>query len=291
MHVNFKYVVVSIGSIFLALGIGILIGSNMGSNEAMQKQNQAIVSDINKQVAEIKEKDGLLIKENKKIRDSIESYNKYIESHKSELTSNKLKGRIVGIISFNQKGLGKSLAKEVFDAGGSVGFNIQINNSLFSEASYEKINSALGINIKNEKEVVSLLNDSIRNSNNSGVLTKLASMGYVNIEGFNSQFDSLTSIIVANSQNANYDTKKDNPILDVVNFMKNEKQVVVVQSQSTPENKMDPFIEMKVATINNVDQTSGQISLINCLYNEKIIGNFGYYKDDNDGITTIAIAK
>ena len=53
MHINFKYFIVSIGSIFIALGIGILIGSSLGTNESIQKQNASIIKDIDSKVNDL----------------------------------------------------------------------------------------------------------------------------------------------------------------------------------------------------------------------------------------------
>lgn len=289
MHVNFKYFVVTIGSIFLALGVGIIIGTNMGTNEAVQRQNQAIVDDINKQVAAVKTRDSELTKLNKKYTDDIGLYNKYIEANKAVLTSNKLAGKTVGIISFTNKNIGTSIEKEIISSGGTVGFSIQIGENLFDKNSIDKLNKELSLNLKNINDVVNLVNDAIRNSNNSGILTKLTSMGYMTVNNFNSQFDGLTNIVVVNPQNTNSKSNNDNPVLSVVKFMKNDKSVVVVQTKSTPEDKINPFINMKVSTINDIDHTSGEISLINCLSNENIIGNYGFNKGVDDGVTTIAV--
>ena len=55
MHINMKYYIVSIGAIFLALGIGILVGFNLNNNEEMNKQQAAIIEQLDEEFSSIKE--------------------------------------------------------------------------------------------------------------------------------------------------------------------------------------------------------------------------------------------
>lgn len=57
MHINMKYYIVSIGAIFLALGIGILVGFNLNNNEEMNKQQAAIIEQLDEEFSSIKEND------------------------------------------------------------------------------------------------------------------------------------------------------------------------------------------------------------------------------------------
>ena len=55
MHINMKYYIVSIGAIFLALGIGILVGFNLNNNEEMNKQQAAIIEQLDEEFNSIQE--------------------------------------------------------------------------------------------------------------------------------------------------------------------------------------------------------------------------------------------
>lgn len=78
----------------------------------------------------------------------------------------------------------------------------------------------------------------------------------------------------------------EKPIVEIV---KNERPVVVVESSANSNESMEEFSKMKIATINNIDQASGQISLVNCLSNDKLTGIYG--KDKENNIVTMAVTK
>ena len=168
MHINFKYFIVSIGSIFLALGIGILVGSSLGSNETIQKQNEAIVKDIDEQFNELKTKDEQLSKENISLKENTDRYKKYIESNELLLTAGKLTGRQIGIISFSEKDSLDNLDTVISNAGGNVAFNIVINESLFEKGSAQKINEKLQTNISKNSELIDLVSSAIKESDING---------------------------------------------------------------------------------------------------------------------------
>ena len=48
MHINMKYYVVSIGAIFIALGIGMLVGFNLNYDQELSKQQATIIEDLDK---------------------------------------------------------------------------------------------------------------------------------------------------------------------------------------------------------------------------------------------------
>ena len=75
MHINMKYYIVSIGAIFIALGIGMLVGFNLNYDQEMSKQQANIISDLDKKFDNLKEKNDTLEKDLAKIT---EEYNKSI---------------------------------------------------------------------------------------------------------------------------------------------------------------------------------------------------------------------
>ena len=56
MHINMKYYVVSIGAIFIALGIGMLVGFNLNYDQELSKQQATIIEDLDKKFENLKTK-------------------------------------------------------------------------------------------------------------------------------------------------------------------------------------------------------------------------------------------
>ncbi len=289
MHINFKYFIVSIGSIFLALGIGILIGSGLGNNETMQKQNEAIVKDIDEQFNVLKTKDEELIKENKILKENADSYRKYIVSNQAILTANKLSGKNIGIISFDEKDDTDEVDSSITSAGGNIAFKITIKEAIFEKGSAEKINEKLQTNISSNAELISLITDSIKNPTGNASLNALSELGYVKVDKMVGQYESVNNIVFINAAGNKMKNKVNDLEKPIVEIVKNERPVVVVESSANSNESMEEFSKMKIATINNIDQASGQISLVNCLSNDKLTGIYG--KDKENNIVTMAVTK
>lgn len=289
MHINFKYFIVSIGSIFLALGIGILIGSGLGNNETMQKQNEAIVKDIDEQFNVLKTKDEELIKENKILKENADSYRRYIVSNQTILTANKLSGKNIGIISFDEKDDTDEVDSSITSAGGNIAFKITIKEAIFEKGSAEKINEKLQTNISSNAELISLITDSIKNPTGNASLNALSELGYVKVDKMVGQYESVNNIVFINAAGNKMKNKVNDLEKPIVEIVKNERPVVVVESSANSNESMEEFSKMKIATINNIDQASGQISLVNCLSNDKLTGIYG--KDKENNIVTMAVTK
>lgn len=289
MHINFKYFIVSIGSIFLALGIGILIGSSLGNNETMQKQNEAIVKDIDEQFNVLKTKDDELAKENKVLKDNADSYRKYIEANQAVLTANKLSGKNIGIISFDEKDNLREVDSAITSSGGNVAFKVIIKESLFEKGSAENINKKLQKNISSNAELISLVTDSIKNPTVNGNLNALSELGYIKVEKMSSQYDLINCVVFINDSGIKMKKKINDLEKPILENIKNEKHVILVQGNSNNLDSLDEFSNMKIAIINNIDQSSGQISLVNCLANDKLTGSYG--KDKENNLVTMAVTK
>ena len=289
MHINFKYFIVSIGSIFLALGIGILIGSGLGNNETMQKQNEAIVKDIDEQFNVLKTKDEELIKENKILKENADSYRRYIVSNQAILTANKLSGKNIGIMSFDEKDDTDEVDSSITSAGGNIAFKITIKEAIFEKGSAEKINEKLQTNISSNAELISLITDSIKNPTGNASLNALSELGYVKVDKMVGQYESVNNIVFINAAGNKMKNKVNDLEKPIVEIVKNERPVVVVESSANSNESMEEFSKMKIATINNIDQASGQISLVNCLSNDKLTGIYG--KDKENNIVTMAVTK
>ena len=81
MHINMKYYIVSIGAIFISLGIGILVGYNLNYDQELSKQQASVISDLDNKTI----KDANNIKIGSDIL--IKSYNSSIKAHVLEVNN------------------------------------------------------------------------------------------------------------------------------------------------------------------------------------------------------------
>ena len=61
MHINMKYYIVSIGAIFISLGIGILVGYNLNYDQALSEQQASIINDLDSKFNKLKDTTPLVL--------------------------------------------------------------------------------------------------------------------------------------------------------------------------------------------------------------------------------------
>lgn len=101
MHINMKYYIVTIGAIFIALGIGMLVGFNLNNNQQLSEQQANIINDLDDKFNILKENDKLdvdLAKVNKDYEEAINFINKNVD----KVLIGSLSGKSIGIISANE---------------------------------------------------------------------------------------------------------------------------------------------------------------------------------------------
>ena len=164
MHINMKYYIVSIGAIFISLGIGVLVGFNINDNQLLYDQQAGIITDLEEEFDKFKTL-------NKELEDNLAltnaNYEKTLEFIKlnfSEIISDKLVDKNIGIISTNEKNkYTQNIAGLVKDAGGNVSFDIVIDSSIQNEETLKTVSELIGKEIKTSDDIVkyigNLLND------------------------------------------------------------------------------------------------------------------------------------
>ena len=103
MNINMKYYIVTIGSIFLALGIGIIVGFNLNYDQELSKQQSEVLSQFEEKFDSLNEEKSDL---NKQIDSLNEKYGKlktYVSQNYNLLIADALTNKNTGIILTNEK--------------------------------------------------------------------------------------------------------------------------------------------------------------------------------------------
>lgn len=274
MHINFKYFIVSIGAIFLALGVGILIGTSMESSVDIQEQNAAIVTDIDKQFKQLKEKDDKLTETNKNLLAKIDNIKDFIADNESLLSDQKLSGKKLALISFNEKANVDSVKNALTNAGASIELDIQIKDEVLNMTNLEKINTKLSQKFTKKEEVISYIANAIKNSSDTSSLASLEELGLIKVRANNGTYDTVNAILVFNGSTSSGKTKFPSLIKPILDQIKEDKYTVAIATSG--ENVgLKEFSKIKVSSIDNIDEAAGRVSLIDLLASSNIIGSFG----------------
>ena len=278
MHINMKYYIVSIGAIFISLGIGILVGYNLNYDQELSKQQASVISDLDKKFDSLKVTNDNLEKSLADLSDDYDEAITFINDNINSLVGERLTDKNIGIISTNQE---NDYTQEIDDiittANGKVAFDIILNNNIFNEKKIEEVADKLNIDIKSTKDIMIYIEQALSENNASERLKKLEDLDMIKINSLNENHQSYDSVVIAGGNNGKSDEGQyENIDKILIETLKDkEKNIVGVQQSNTKFSYVDLYSNDKVTTIDNVDEGIGKLSLVMVLQDSSIAGKFG----------------
>ena len=277
MHINMKYYIVSIGAIFIALGIGILVGFNLNYDEALSKQQTDIIKNLDKEFTNLKSK-------NDSLQDSLdttqENYNDlvtYIDNNYVYLIQNQLEGKNIGLISTTQDYDYKiDVNDSITYAGGNIAFDIIIKNEVLDKSKLEEVSKEFETEVKNTVQLANYIGELLKENKNKVALLKLEQLGIIKINKFDDNYKTLDSLVLAGGNNNSKDNNKlkgvDIPLIKY--FKQNKIYTLGVEQLEVEHSYISSYIENKIPTIDNINQGTGKLSLVLSLQ-KKLGGHYG----------------
>ncbi len=133
MVANIKYYVVTIVSIFLAIGIGIFIGFMLNAQDILSSQREDIIGQLETKFDYLKEENESIKKESKNIQTENETLSEFNRIVYLEMIKGKLEGLKVGIIETNDDYIYTEVNQTLQAAGASVMSNTTIKDELLTD--------------------------------------------------------------------------------------------------------------------------------------------------------------
>ena len=282
MHINMKYYIVSIGAIFISLGIGILVGYNLNYDQELSKQQASIINDLDSKFNKLKNTNDSL----EKSLDSLKGeYNKaidFINENVDSLVSNRLTDKSIGIISTNQDNNYTSAIDEIITkANGKVAFDIVLKNNIYNEKKLEELSTKLNIEFKSTKDVMVYIEDVLSEKNANEKLKDLETLEIIKINVLNNNYQNYDSIVLAGGNNGKSGKEQyeniDKTLIDTLKDK--EKNIIGVQESNAKFSYVDLYSENKISTVDNIEEGTGKLSLVMLLQDSSIAGKFGVLEE------------
>lgn len=265
MHINMKYYIVSIGAIFIALGIGMLVGFNLNYDQELSRQQADIINDLDTKFENLKSKNDKLEQDLDSITKDYDNSINYINQNVDKLIADELSEKNIGIISTNENNdYTKSLEDTIAKANGSVAFNITIKNNINNSKKIEEASQKIGIELKDSKDLIAYIMESLKSEDASIKLSYIEELGIIKVNALNNTYLNYDSVVLAGGYDSK-DGEKQFEVIDsiLVNKLKEEnKYVLGVQQSDTKFSYVDLYSKEKVTTIDNIDEGVGKISLV-----------------------------
>ncbi len=274
MHINMKYYIVTISAIFIALGIGVLIGFNLNSDGIFNKQQTQIIEELEGRFANIKGENETLEKQIVHLTKNNENLNKYIENTYDYVIDNKLLGKNIGIIQTTEDYFYPNVKEFIYKAKGNVVFEILIKDKVVDNIDLNLLGQELNIPLKDKQELVKYICKVIYEDKNADLLNKLNEKGLIEIKGSNLNYDKLDALVLEGGSIEKNEERVNIIDSNIIDYFKNNNVNLIGSERTDTQSTYIPFYKQsKISTIDNLDEAMGKISLIMVL--EGKIGHFG----------------
>jgi len=281
MIIDLKYHIASLVAVFLALGIGILVGSAVlgeNVNDVIMKQQKQMVDDLNRNFDKIR-KDNIVAKEEISAYKTALNISKQFEKQLlPSLVVNKLAGKKLAIVETSNYGFNNDWINTLKLAGAEVLSITTILDeiSLADQKARKDIATKLMLLDSSEtnltKEIAAEIAVGVMTAQNIENLQYFEQYGLINTSGqYGEPIDAV--IFVGGSQTDLKDrcVKLDIPMMEY--FLSQDIQVYGVEASEVEYSYMKQYQKLKVSTIDNIDMIPGQVSLVMAVYGEQ--GNYG----------------
>lgn len=281
MIIDLKYHIASIVAVFLALGIGILVGTALIGNNV----NDVIVDEQNKMFEQLKADLYKMRYDNRTAKEEIAYYKSSLETDREFnrailplLTADKLKGKKIAIIETNNSNLHNDWIETLRNAGANIisitsiaeGFALQ-DHIKRKEISTKLMIDNASVSIL-EREIATELAVGIHCGQNMENLNYFEHQGIINLSG--TYGVPVDSVIIAGGSNNKQRETCENIDTQIINyFLKTGIPVLGVENSDDKYSYMKQYQKQKITTIDNVDMPSGQFSLVMAI--SGIDGNYG----------------
>ncbi|MGL4797302.1 MAG: copper transporter, partial [Paraclostridium sp.] len=262
MHINMKYYVVTIGAIFIALGIGMLVGFNLNYDQELSKQQATIIKDLDKQFEGLKTKNDEL----ESLLDSSEKNNtqllEYINNNYTKIIKDELQERNIGVLTTsNDYEYTDQVQKTIGESTGNIAFDIILNDSITNQENIKELSNILEVDFKNTEDVVNYIVDCLKDINANSKLEEIEKLGMIKINSISENYKDYTEVVIAGGSSKENDEKVKSVDKAIIEKLKQEnKYVVSVQKSDVKVSYIEAYKESKVVTIDNVDEGLGKLA-------------------------------
>jgi len=272
---DMRYHVVSLVAVFLALGLGILLGTVVVDKGLLVEQQKALVKNLETSYDEIRNKNRSLEKELETERKRNEEFQRSVFG---SLVAGKLEERKVAVITTTP--ISEAVQKDLVDTMSEGGADISTINIIFPdfEVGDKKMGEKLRSLFPEEKlsreelmaKILERLAGEVGTPSELFFLKELAGMGLIGLsaEG-NLPADSI--IIFGGSPGKSTAAKLDVPLITGLKEL--GLTVVGVETMGVKTSYITSYKEAGVATVDNVDTLPGRVALVYALRGR--MGNYG----------------
>ena len=275
---DMRYHIASLVAVFLALTVGLLLGSVIVDKGMLAKQQEQLVASIKSDVDRVTQ-------ENKNLQAELAKIKGYQEQIVTAAIKNRLSEQTVLVVTFTpeQQETYQQIAKAIIEAGGQVQqlkvdlAKLDFNNKELTSRLWTSFNSSETATATVtappdfENKFWTRFGEELTGNATSTLLNALLKEGAVELDLTKVPYKNIVVVAAAKEQTSNRD-------LLLIEALKNKPQLsrlLGVETAAQKPSRAAAYKLKEISTIDNIDESPGRISLILLLQNPDLKGNFG----------------
>ncbi len=274
MIINFRYHVVTLVAVFMALTVGIFIGSFLQGDDVVMEQQDLMIKKIEEQLTVLSEQNQQVQHDSELLKQQNAYYKQFEQNVFPFLAAGILPEHKVAIIITGEQKLPSSLTSNLNLAGAKVDLVLNIKNNLDLTDCSESVSEALGWNQDSaENNELPLTPDQIRsrlipeiaqtvlNGDSNDLWNKLSNLNLIQAEGEAS--GGIREIILLGDNSEAMDMGTQIIDLPLIKYY-NEASIRVCGSEisTVPVSHINEYQALGISTVDNLDYLSGQYAAI-----------------------------
>lgn len=273
MFVNIKYFIVTIAAVFFSLGIGIMIGFNLNNSEIFTQQQIKLVDDMDKKLNELRVKNDEMNNQLVEKDKSIEIYNEFVNSYYEDLIKDRLVEKNLLIIQTTGDYFFSDISQWAAISGANIHTYLTINSNNFNSLTIAQYPDLFTEDSLDTEKLFNYIINLI-SENNSLKLAELEQLGILKIVSTSNNQEPFNQVILLGGELEESKEKVEKVDLALARSISSKNIPIVFAEESNANySSIEQFKNLKISTVDNVDQAIGRISLSVVL--SGVDGNYG----------------
>ena len=272
---DMRYHIASLVAVFLALSIGILVGTSIVNKGVLVQQQQKLVTSINESIEKLKKKNSIQNKQLKTADDFEETVFKI-------WAKNRLRGKNIAIFVFENDvdKRQETYAIQWLKQSGAKTATIKVDPEYYLFKDSDNVESIKRLyprfpEQKLETSVISELFNELLKGRSTKMINELVENNALTID--DETIVPINGIVIIAGPSDELET--DSVELSFASRAASMLPTAVVESAEILPSGLPMFIDKKISTIDNIDSGSGGVSVVIIMRGEK--GNFGIKSQAN----------
>ncbi|WP_418792393.1 copper transporter [Phosphitispora sp. TUW77] len=281
MIIDFKYHIASLVAVFLALGIGILVGSSFlgeNVNDAIIQQQKQMVNNLNRDFEQMRLDNKVAQEEIEACQSALNISKQYEEQVLPVLLSGKLEGKQIAVIETNNYDFHDKWLSILEMTGANV---VSVTTVLEGfDLSKEETKTSIRTKLMLKDDSEAAVSKELAREISEGVISaqNLENLHYFEqlelIQNSGEYGVPIDAVIFVGGSQEDFGNRCTNFDLTMMNcFLERNIPVFGVETSDVAYSYMKEYQKLKVSTVDNIDMVPGQMSLVMAVYGKP--GNYG----------------